>query len=81
MGVVKNIRIDKYPKQSTWVGEEANVCFNYDSSKHIGGIIIRDDVEEPGETIIKLDDGRYVLATECQYGLANNKVKKWGMLK
>ncbi len=37
------------------------------------GVIVRDDKEEPGEKIIKLDDGRYVLATECQYSIVNHE--------
>lgn len=49
------------------MGKKVNVCFNYDTSKTISGIIVRDDIEEPGRTIIKLDDGRYVLGAECQY--------------
>ena len=70
MGVEKNIDIKKFPKQSDWIGKNVRVCFNYDSTKEIEGVIVRDDMESPGRTIIKLKDGRYVLATECQYGLS-----------
>lgn len=31
------------------------------------GVIVRDDDEPPYVTIIKLESGRYVLATECRY--------------
>jgi hypothetical protein len=31
------------------------------------GTIVRDDNEPPWRTIIRLDDGRVVLASECQY--------------
>jgi hypothetical protein len=31
------------------------------------GTIIRDDMEEPFRTIISLDDGRVILATECMH--------------
>lgn len=67
MGVHQNIGYDKFPKQGGWLGRRVNVCFNYDTSKSIFGTIVRDDREEPGQTIIKLDDGRYVEASECQY--------------
>jgi tRNA A37 threonylcarbamoyladenosine synthetase subunit TsaC/SUA5/YrdC len=48
--------------------------FNYDTTNIVFGTIIRDDTECSSEgnklvTIIKLDDGRVVLDTECQYGL------------
>ncbi len=67
MGAVKNITFDKFPKQGTYAGRETEVCFHYDTSRRLKGVIVRDDVEEPFLTIIKLEDGRHVLATECQY--------------
>lgn len=67
MGAVKNIKMDTFPKQGQYLNRKVEVCFHYDTSKTIGGEIVRDDSEEPFLTIIKLDDGRHVLATECQY--------------
>jgi hypothetical protein len=67
MGVHQNVGYDKFPKQGKNLGRLVKVCFNYDTSKIINGIIVRDDREDPGLTIIQLADGRYVLATECQY--------------
>ena len=67
MGVHVNIGKDKFPKQSDWVGKRTEVCFNYNSKDTIMGTFVRDDEEEPNLTIIKLDDGRYMLATECQH--------------
>lgn len=67
MGVVKNIKIDSFPKQGDWLGLRVNVCFHYDLSCTIDGEIVREDAEEPYETIIRLDDGRFVRAQECQY--------------
>jgi len=67
VGVHKNIGFDKFPKQGGALGLEAKVCFNYDPMKEITGVIVRDDVEEPGVTLIQLTDGRVILATECQY--------------
>lgn len=67
MGVVANIGISLFPKQGKWIGLRTKVCFNYDTEKIIMGTIVRDDLEEPFVTIIKLDDGRYITANECQY--------------
>lgn len=67
MGVEKNIDLDHFPAQSDRIGGKVAVCFKYDTSKVVDGKLIRDDVEEPFISIIKLDDGRYVLSTECQY--------------
>jgi hypothetical protein len=67
MGVVKNIGFSRFPEQSDWVGQTVNVCFDYDTANTMNGVIVRDDVEEPGTMIIRLADGRHVLASECQY--------------
>lgn len=67
MGIHENINFDSFPKQGKLVGKRVRVCFNYDTSRIIRGTIVRDDLEEPGELIIKLDDGRYVRAVECMY--------------
>jgi len=67
MGMVPSVDIDKFPVQGGFRGMRCKVCFNFDTSKSIGGVIVRDDREPPNRTIIKLDDGRFVLATECQY--------------
>jgi hypothetical protein len=67
MGIVRNISATKFPKQGSFLGRRTKVCFNYDASKIILGVVIRDDAEEPYVTIIKLDDNRVVLATECMH--------------
>lgn len=67
MGVQANITHDTFPKQGPWLGKRALVCFNYDPSNVVRGEVVRDDAETPRVTIFKLDDGRYVLATECQH--------------
>jgi hypothetical protein len=69
MGVHKNISHDRFPRQASWLGKRVTVCFNYDSTKTIGGRFVRDDAEEPHCSIIALDDGRYMLTTECIYSL------------
>lgn len=67
MGVHPNISMNRFPKQGKYLGKKVTVFFHYDLSKKIQGRIIRDDMEEPGRTIILLDDGRVVLTTECMY--------------
>ena len=76
MGSHSNITIDKFPRQSTGfagVGKRVEVCFHYDSSRTICGVIVRSDEEEPGRAIIKLDDDRYVLTTECMWSPAKGE--------
>ncbi|PEJ68687.1 hypothetical protein CN680_26045 [Bacillus pseudomycoides] len=69
MGVHPNVGINKFPKQGDWLNKEAKVMFNFDSSTMIKGVIVRDDMEEPFLTLIKLEDGRVIRSTECQYSL------------
>jgi len=69
MGSHPNITYEKFPRQGTMLNEKVKVCFHHDTTKHYAGIVIRDDVEEPFRTIIQLDNGRVLLAEECQYAL------------
>lgn len=66
MGCVANVSHDKFPKQGSYAGREVNVLFNYQDPV-LHGVMVRDDMEEPFVQIIKLDDGRHVLTTECQW--------------
>lgn len=67
MGVEHNVGIDHFPKQGSWQGLRTKVCFRYDTSRIIMGTVVRDDAEAPWKTIIRLDDGRFVLSTECMH--------------
>lgn len=69
MGVVSNISATSWPKQGGHLGKRVRVCFHFDTSHTFPGTIVRDDAEEPWVTIISLDIGRVVLATECQYAV------------
>ena len=69
MGVVNNVGTTEFPTQGSYLNQRVKVCFRYDTSKTITGTIVRDDMEQPFVTVIKLNDGRYVLSTECQYSL------------
>lgn len=67
MGVQKNVNYDSFPEQGDLLNCRVRVCFNYDTSRFASGEIVRDDSCEPFLTIIKLDDNRHVLSTECMY--------------
>ena len=67
MGCRNNITHNTFPKQGSFLGQNVNVCFHYDTNNIIKGKCIRDDVEEPSLTIFQLENGRVVLSTECQY--------------
>ncbi len=67
MGVAPNVSREKFPKQGGWLGKRTKVCFNCDADHCVMGTIVRDDHEEPWVTIISLDNGRVVLATECMH--------------
>lgn len=74
MGVVRNVGTNTFPKQYlagdktfAGIGRKVTVCFGYDTQNSLEGVIIRDDKEYPYRTIIRLADGRVVLASECQF--------------
>lgn len=67
MGAHPNIAHDRFPSQGPWVGRRIYVMFNFDTANPLAGIVVRDDYQDPHRTIIRLDDGRYVLGSECQY--------------
>ena len=75
MGCVSTITYDKFPVQADdsymypRVGKRVKVCYHYDTSRYHYGVIVRDDREAPWHTIIALDNGRYLLGTECQFAL------------
>lgn len=74
MGVHENINPlrGRFPRQSENVTRRVVVCFDYDTSRTVGGVIVRDDLDAPGELLIQLDDGPIVRAVECQYSYARD---------
>lgn len=66
MGCHPNISDTKFPKQGRYLNKPMRVLFNY-SDPELRGMMVRDDMEEPFISIIKLEDGRHVLTSECQY--------------
>lgn len=66
MGSVPGITATEWPKQGMALHQRCEVVFNYGGPCFLG-VIVRDDAAPPWRTIIRLDDGRHVLSTECQY--------------
>ena len=59
---------DTYPRQNVEnVGLRIMACFAYDTKHRVPGTIVRNDKERPSLTILRLDDGRTVLGTECSW--------------
>lgn len=70
MGAHENISPDRWPQQGSFLRQRVEVCFHFDTSRTFPGVIVRDDIEDPHRTIIRvaLPDGiRYVLGIECQF--------------
>ena len=67
MGTSPHIDAKKFPQQGSLLGRKVNVCFYRYTHRQIGGVVVRDDITEPFVGIIRLDDGRHVLMTECQF--------------
>lgn len=71
MGCEKAVGAERFPKQGEALDKQVRVCFDYDTSRTLLGLVVRDDAEEPFRMVIKLEDGRHVLATECMYQLVD----------
>lgn len=56
-----------FPEQdSQYLGKRAEVCFSMHFSNPVFGEIVRSD-KNGAVRIIKLDDGNYILGSECQW--------------
>jgi len=64
---------DTYPEQGAYIGRRVTVCYDYDTSRTVEGVVIRDDKTKPGLMIIHTDDGRALLATECMWSPIKEK--------
>ena len=67
MGVVNGVGFSEFPTQGPLLGQRVEVCFRFDTANRVGGVCVRDDYAEPFVAIFRLEDGRHVLASECQY--------------
>lgn len=66
MGSVATITADQFPRQGEMLNRRTKVIFHY-GGPELMGTIVRDDIEHPFRTIIHLDDGRFIMSSECQY--------------
>ena len=66
MGCHPNITNTEFPRQGAFLGRRVQVVFHY-GAETVLGVVVRDDSEAPGETIIRLDNGRFVRSVECQW--------------
>tara|TARA_R110002124_G_scaffold55183_7_gene156316 strand:- start:632 stop:847 length:216 start_codon:yes stop_codon:yes gene_type:complete len=69
MGIHENVGFNTFPQQGADLGAKVIVAFAYDTRYTLAGVCVRNDIDEPGITIFHLEDGRFVLSTECQYRL------------
>lgn len=60
--------LEEWPAQGDYLGRDTRVMFHYRREPTLHGTMVREDVNDV--TIIQLDDGRFVTATECQYSPA-----------
>jgi hypothetical protein len=67
MGYHPNITATKFPRQGSFLNKRVQVCFRMETSKLFPATVVRDDAEDPFLTIIRLDNGKVVLGSECQY--------------
>jgi hypothetical protein len=51
-------------KQGVYLGKTVTVKLTTETTS---GKVIRNDIDEPYITLIQLDDGRVIMASECQY--------------
>ena len=62
-----NIDHHRFPEQGKLLGMPVKVTFHNNIQEIADGEVVRNDVEDPYRTIIKMADGRYVMANECQF--------------
>ncbi len=67
MGVSKTVGAERFPEQGSFLNREVVVMFDYKAATKQPAVCVRDDREDPFLAIFRLEDGRHVLATECQY--------------
>lgn len=65
---------ETYPEQFGSVGDRVLVAFKYDIANPLPATVLRDDAEEPFTTVLRLDDGRIVMGSECQWSKAPSGV-------
>ena len=69
MGATHLIDAERYPDQGQDVNERVSVWYHSTSHIRHTGTRIRHDIAAPYRTILALDNGRILDATECHYEL------------
>ncbi len=69
MKMMRKRNYNQFPKQSDALGKEVLVCSKKDKDMlhTVKGTIVRDDAERPYETIIRLENDRFVTGREVFY--------------
>ncbi|MDD9212810.1 hypothetical protein [Aeromonas dhakensis] len=67
MSNTANINYGNFPQQGPLLGNRVLVVFHNDTDNAVQGVCVRNDADEAGNTIIQINDGHYVLASECQH--------------
>ncbi len=62
------VGFERFPTQ-VFIGQRVRLTFGCDFSRWTEGELVRCDAGPPNVLIFRLDDGRLVLGTECQYTL------------
>ena len=67
MSKADTVSKDKFPRQGSYLHSRVSVSFDMEGGGTIGGEVVRDDIDRPYIGIIRLDDDRHVLMSECYY--------------
>jgi len=62
---MKKIEGKNFPAQGTLLGKTIEVNFKDDILNYIKGVCVRDDIVQPFRTIFHLENGMFILSTEC----------------
>lgn len=66
MTALGRITADSFPPQGKLLGRKVRVVLNH-KPPVLGGTLVRQDIAYPHVEIIQLDNGRFVLGTECDW--------------
>ena len=69
----ENVTSSRFPKQcEARLNRKVFALFHDDLMLRVPGTLVRCDEEMPYVTILKLDDGRFILDTECIFEYEDN---------
>lgn len=68
MGIEKYVKSGVFPKQNSYLlNRSVEICIECNDAGMTKGKIVRADIEEPYVIIIHLENGQYVLGSECRF--------------